>query len=178
LLELFSCVCFGDCSVNSLLIAIAKFGETMLWVVGPLFVLVLTAVIIGAVRRGTVDQEEGSVVNEQGPLSTANRNAMEGDVTVPVTGQAKGRVSLSRSSFISDESLVDGTATKSERLIVHGSKLAFLLFWLLVVFGMLSVLPSNPIAVLFVIAIMSIILFQAAALVRKGRRNALRKLKK
>jgi hypothetical protein len=88
---------------------------------------------------------------------------MGGDVTFAGTGQTKKRVFLSRSLFISDESLVDGTATKSQRLIVHGIKLAFLLFWLLVVFGMLSVLPSNPLAVLFVIIIMSIIFFQAAA---------------
>jgi hypothetical protein len=85
---------------------------------------------------------------------------------------------LSRSSFISDESLVDGTATKSQRLIVHGIKLAFFLFWLLFVFGMLSVLPSNPVAALLVIIILSIIFFRAAAMMRKGRRDALRKLKR
>jgi hypothetical protein len=163
--------------VNSLLVTIAKFSETMLWVVGALFVVDLAALIIVAVRSGTVDQEEGCVVDEQGPLSGDDRNAMGGDVTFAGTGQTKKRVFLSRSLFISDESLVDGTATKSQRFIVHGIKLAFLLFWLLVVFGMLSVLPSNPLAVLFVIIIMSIIFFQAAALVRKGRADALRKLK-
>jgi hypothetical protein len=162
--------------VNSLLVTIAKFSETMLWVVGAFFVVDLAALIIVAVRSGTVDQEEGCVVNEQGPLSGDDRNAMGGDVTFAGTGQTKKRVFLSRSLLINDESLVDGTATKSQRLIVHGIKLAFLLFWLLVVFGMLSVLPSNPLAVLFVIIIMSIIFFQAAALVRKGRADALRKL--
>jgi hypothetical protein len=164
--------------VSSLLGKIATFSETMLWVVGPLFVAVLTAVIIVVVRRGTVDQEEGNVVNDQGPLSTADRNAMEQDLTVPVTGQTKERVFLSRSSFISDESLVDGTATKSQRLIVRGIKLAFFLFWLLFVFGVLSVLPSNPVAVLFMVTIMSIIFYLAASLVRKGRAEALRNLKR
>jgi hypothetical protein len=173
----FSCVCFGECSLNSLLGTVAKFSETMLWVVGPLFLADLAALIIIVLRSGTVDQDEGCVVDEQGPLSQADRNAMGGDVTFAGTGQTKKRVFVSRSSFISDESLVDGSATKSQRFIVHGIKLAFLLFWLVVVFGMLSVLPSNPIAVLFVITIMSIILFQTATLVRKGRADALRKLK-
>jgi hypothetical protein len=45
--------------VNSLLVTIAKFRETMLWVVGALFVVDLAALIIVAVRSGTVDQEEG-----------------------------------------------------------------------------------------------------------------------
>ena len=164
--------------MNSLLVTIAKFSETMLWVVGPLFVADFAAVMIVVFRSGTVDQEEGSVVNEQVPLPGINRNPMGGPIVVAGTGRAKAKILLSRFSSISDDSLVDGTATKSQRLIVHGSKLAFLLFWLLVVFGMLSVLPSNPIAVLFVITIMNIIFFQAAALVRKGRRDALRKLKK
>jgi hypothetical protein len=163
--------------LNSLLDTIAKFSETMLWVVGPLFLVNLAALIIIVLRSGRVNKEEGRLVDEQGPLSQDDRNAMGGDVTFDGTGQTRKRVFVSRSSFISDESLVDGTATKSQRLIVYGIKLVFLLFWLLVVFGMLIVLPSNPIAVLFVITIMSIILFQAATLVRKGRADAVDNLK-
>jgi len=164
--------------MNSLLVTIAKFSETMLWVVGPLFLADLVALMIVVFRSGTIDQEEGSVVDEQGPLSTSDRNVLGGEVTFGGTGRTKKRVFVSRSSFISDDSLVDGTATKSQRLLVRGIKLAFLLFWLLFVFGVLSVLPLNPVAGLFVIIIMSIILFLAASLVRKGRRDALRKLKK
>jgi hypothetical protein len=164
--------------VNSLIVTIAKFSETMLWVVGALFVADFAALMIVVVRSGKVDQEEGCVVNEQVPLSGNDRNAMGGDVAVAGTGQAKKRVFLSRSSFISDESLVDGTATKNQRLLVHGIKLAFLLFWLLFVFGVLSVLPSNPVAALLVIIIVSIIFFRAAAMIQKGRTDALRKLKR
>jgi hypothetical protein len=164
--------------MDSLLVTIAKFSETMLWVVGPLFLAVLAALIIVAVRSGTVNQnEEGRVLDEQGPLSDEDRNAMGVDVTFGGTGQTKKSVFASRSSFITDESLVDGTATKSQRLIVRGIKLAFLFLWLLIVFGILSVLPSNPVVVLFMVTIMSIMLFQAATLVRKGRADALRKLK-
>jgi hypothetical protein len=164
--------------VNSLLVAIAKFSETMLWVVGALFVADFAALMVVVVRRGTMDQEEGCVVNEQVPLSGNNRNAMGGQIVVAGTGRAKAKIFLSRSSFISDESLVDGTATKSQRLLVHGIKLAFFLFWLLAVFGVLSVLPSNPVAGLLVIIILSVVFFKAAALMRKGRMDALRKLKR
>jgi hypothetical protein len=57
---------------------------------------------------------------------------------------AKERILLSRSEFISDKSLVDGTATKSERALVYGIKLFFFLFGLLFVFIGLSLLPSQP----------------------------------
>jgi hypothetical protein len=150
----------------------------MLWVVGAFFVANFAALMIVVVRRGTVDQEEGCVVNEQGPIIGDNLNAMGGHAVVAGRYLAKEKVLLNRSSFISDDSLVDGTATQNQRLIVHGIKLAFLLFWLLFVFGVLSTLPSNPVAVLLMILIMSIIFFKAAAMMRKGRQDALRKLGK
>jgi len=163
--------------VTSLLMSVAKFSETMLWIVGTLFVADFAALMIAVVRSGKVDQEEGRVVSEQMPLSGNVRNEMEGDVAVAGTGRAKKKIFLSRSAFISDESLIDGTATKYERLIVHGIKLALFLFWLLVIFGILTVLPSNPIAGLAAIAMFSIIFFKTAALMRKGRADALRKQK-
>ena len=49
--------------MNSLLVTIAKFSETMLWVVGPLFLADLVALMIVVFRSGTIDQEEGSVVD-------------------------------------------------------------------------------------------------------------------
>jgi hypothetical protein len=163
--------------VASLLMSVAKFSETMLWIVGTLFVADFAALMIAVVRSGKVDQEEGRVVSEQMPLSGNVRNEMGGDVTVAGTGRAKKRIFLSRPAFISDESLVDGTATKYQRLIVHGIKLALFLFWLLFIFGILTVLPSNPIAGLAGIAMFSIIFFKAAALMHKGRADALRKQK-
>jgi hypothetical protein len=75
--------------VNSLLVTIAKFSEMMLWIIGALFVVDFAALMIVVVRSGTVDREEGSVVNEQVPLSGNDRNAMGGDVAVGGTGQAK-----------------------------------------------------------------------------------------
>jgi len=163
--------------MTSFLMSVAKVSETMLWIVGALFVVDFAALMIAVVRSGKVDQEEGHVVSEQMPLSGNVRNEMGGDVAVAGTGRAKKRIFLSRSAFISDESLVDGTATKYQRLIVHGIKLAFFLFWLSFVLGILTVLPSNPIAGLAFIAILSIIFFRAAAMIRKGRTDALRKQK-
>ena len=135
--------------MNSLLIRVANFSGTMLWVTGFLLAANLVALMIVVVRRGKVDNDEGYVLKEQGPLTGNALNEMGGVVHV-VGGAgkyvAKEKILVSRSEFISDESLVDGTATKSERLKVQGIKLFFVLFWLLFVFIGLSLLPSEPVA--------------------------------
>jgi hypothetical protein len=80
--------------------------------------------------------------------------------------------------FISDESLLDGSATESQRLIVRGIRVLFVLFWLLLVFSGLSLLPEEPaLAVIFVV-VPSVFFSRAAAMMRRGRREALRKLDK
>ena len=76
----------------SLLMSVAKFSETMLWIVGTLFVADFAALMIAVVRSGKVDQEEGRVVIEQMPLSGNVRNEMEGDVAVAGTGRAKKKI--------------------------------------------------------------------------------------
>ena len=163
--------------MTSALVAIAKFSETMLWVVGTLLVADIAAMIIVVVRSGTVDKEEGSVVSGRRPLTGSSLNAMGGEF---VAGRyvSKEKVLVSRSSFISDESLVDGSATQSQRLIVRGIKVVFLLLWLLLVFGGLSLLPEEPaLAVIFVV-VPSVFFYRAAAMMRRGRQDALRKLGK
>jgi hypothetical protein len=75
--------------VTSLLMSVAKFSETMLWVVGTLFVADFAALMIAVVRSGKVDQEEGRVVSEQMPLSGNVRNEQGGEVAVAGTGRAK-----------------------------------------------------------------------------------------
>jgi hypothetical protein len=102
--------------MNSLLLRVANFSGTMLWVTGFLLAANLVALMIVVVRRGKVDNDEGYVVKEQGPLTGNARNEMGGGVHIVAGGGkyvAKEKNLVSRSEFISDESLVDGTATKS-----------------------------------------------------------------
>jgi len=165
--------------MNSLLTRVANFSETMLWVTGFLLAANLVALMIVVVRRGKIDNDVGCVLNEQGPLTGNALNEIGRGVYVLGSGGkyvAKEKILVSRSEFISDESLVDGTATKSERLMVQGIRLFFVLFWLLFVFIGLSLLPSEPVAgVIFVIG-PTIFFAKAALMMRKGRQDALRKL--
>ena len=151
------------------LVTIAKFSETMLWVVGFLFVANLAVIILIVVRTGKVDRDEGQVVTEQGSGGNALGVGMYA---------AKEKVLVDRSTFISDESLVDGTATKTERLLVHCAQMAFFLFWLLFVFIGLRCLPSNPIQGAFFVIVPTIGFSMAGVGIYRGRTEALRKLKK
>jgi hypothetical protein len=51
--------------VDALLIKVANFSETAVWVVGVLFVLEFVAVFIYIYRTSAADEEEGRVVTEQ-----------------------------------------------------------------------------------------------------------------
>ena len=165
--------------MNSLLIRAASFSGTMLWVTGFLLAANFVALMIAVVRRGKVDNDQGRLLKEQGPLTANALSEMGSGVNVVVGGgkyMAKEKILVSRSASISDHSLVDGTATKSERLMVQGIKLFFFLFWLLFVFIGVSLLPSEPVAGVVSVIGSTIFFAKAAWMMHKGRQDALRKL--
>jgi hypothetical protein len=165
--------------VNSLLVKVANFSAIAVWLFGILFVADVLALIVYVFRSGRVDEEEGRVVTEhtpQTPLSGNNPNAPKGGVSVAGKYWSKKKVLVSRSLFVSEMSLVDGTATKSQRFFVHIIQLWFLLLWLAFVFGVLTLLPSDPgfaLPALFILICGSIC---GVTAIRRGRADALRKL--
>jgi hypothetical protein len=162
----------GDCDVRApqfleaFLTKLVKFSETAVWVVGILFVVEFVTIFICAYRAGTADEEERHVITRRARLFGL------------VAGRywSKSKVLVSRSRYISDISLVDGTAAKTEHLIVRGLKLGFLLFWLTFVFGTLTLLPSEPGIALAMLCAMFCMLCCGVTLNRMGRTEALRKL--
>jgi len=88
----------------------------------------------------------------------------------------KHKVLASRSTFITDMSLVDGTATKAQRLLVRGIKLAGIFFFLAWVCGGLALLSSQPIAGVLIVIFFTGMFIHTVRMVRKGRADALRKL--
>jgi len=152
--------------VDALLTKVANFSETAVWVVGVIFVVEFVAVLVCACRAGSADEQEGHVITRRARLYGL----------IAGRYRSKSKVLVSRSRYISEMSLVDGTATKTERLIVHGIKLSFLLFWLTFVFGILTLLPSEPGVALAMLFIMLCMLYCGVTLIRKSRTDALRKL--
>ena len=113
---------------------------------------------------------------------TENRALKSGDVAMGGSSAPGGRywgkhkVFLSRSMYITDMSLVDGTATKAQRRLAYGIELRMVLFGLAWLFLGISQLPSQPgfgfVAATF--AIYWLFVFIRAPI--KGRADALRKL--
>jgi hypothetical protein len=162
--------------VNSLLVKVANFSAIAVRLFGILFVADVLALIVYVFRSGRVDEEEGRVVTEHTPLSGNNPNAPKGGVSVAGKYWSKKKVLVSRSLFVSEMSLVDGTATKTQRFFVHIIQLWFLLLWLAFVFGVLTLLPSDPafaLPALFILICGSIC---GVTAFRRGRADALRKL--
>jgi hypothetical protein len=162
--------------VNLTLVTIATFSQKMLWVVASLMAADLVSITLIILRIGKVDPEEGHVITERGSGSGGALNPVGGSIG---GGRyvLKEKVFVSRSGYISDESLVDGTATKSERRLVHCAQLLFFLFWLLFVFIGLSLLPAQPIEGAYFLILPTIGFSMAARGMHRGRVEALRKLK-
>jgi hypothetical protein len=163
--------------LNSLLITVASFSETAVWVFGALFVADLVLVMIYVYRIGNVDKAEGRIVTEHRPLSTSDWITMGGSGFIAGKYWGKHKVLVSRSTYITEMSLVDGTATKSQRLLVRGIQLAAFFFWLAWVFGALTLLPSIPALALVFLLFVTIWFLGGVRLVLKGRADALRQLK-
>jgi hypothetical protein len=163
--------------MDAMLVSVSTLSGIAAGVFGLLFVVDLIGMVIYVSRSGHVEPEEGQVVTE-------NRSRMASDsIELGGTGALGGRywgkhkVFFSRSAYISDLSLVDGTATKAQRRLVRAIQLAAVLFWLMFACGALTLLPSQPaLALFFAIFITGWFLF-GVRLVLKGRAEALRKLK-
>jgi hypothetical protein len=151
-----------------MLVAIAKFSGTMVWLVGGLMAADMIAMIVYALRFGSKHSEADDFLKQGSPFIPYNQGKY----------WVKQKVLGTRSLFVSDESLVDGTATKGQRLLVKGIHLFFFLFWLLSMFLALSLLSSNPVSAVAWIIIPTCGFLMAATTMRKGRQDALRKLKK
>jgi hypothetical protein len=163
--------------MDYLLVMVARYSLVAAAVFGLLFVVDLLAMMIHVARSGKVDPEEGHVVTENRPLISSDVVTLGGTGVPGGRYWGKHKVFLSRSTYISDLSLVDGTATQAQRRLVRGIKLAAILFWLAWVFLGLALLPSQPIGGTTIIVVFTGMFIQSVRLVRKGRADALRKLK-
>ncbi len=160
-----------------MLIAVTNFSQTAVWVFGILFVVEFVALCVYVYRSGNADEQEGHVVIDDAAISGIDR-VIGGDVLVGRKYRSKKKVFASRSAYVSDMALVDGSATKRQRLCVHGIQLAFLLFWLTLACGGLTLLDSDPAFALSAVFIMSCGLFYGVTAIRRGRANTLRGLER
>lgn len=158
-----------------MLIAVTNCSQTAVWVFGILFVVEFVALCFYVYRSGNADGQEGHVVIDDAAISGIDR-VIGGDVGRKY--RSKKKVFVSRAAYVSDMALVDGSATKRQRLFVHGIQLAFVLFWLTLVFGALTLLDSYPAFALSAVFIMNCGLFYGVTAIRRGRADTLRGLER
>jgi hypothetical protein len=163
--------------MHSLLVTLAPYSLIAAAVFALLFVVDLVAMMIHVARGGKIDPEEGRVVTENRPLTTSDMITM-GDTGAPGGRYwGKHKVFLSRSTHITDMSLVDGSATKAQRRLAHGIQLGLVLFGLAFMCLAISLLPSQPVFGFALAAFAICWLFTVIRSPMKGRAEALRKLK-
>lgn len=163
--------------MHSLLVTVAPYSLLAAAVFALLFVVDLVAMMIHVARSGGIDPEEGHVVTENRPLTTSDMITM-GDTGAPGGRYwGKHKVFLSRSTYITDMSLVDGTATKAQRRLAQGIQLGLVLFGLAFVCLAISLLPSQPVFGLLLAVGAAYWILMCIRLPMKGRVEALRKLK-
>jgi hypothetical protein len=123
--------------------AASPMGQRIFFVSGGILVSVVVAMVIYVIRNGERDEPEEGVVTVDRPMSPVFFKGIGVS-----KGTSKRKVLASKSGFISDESLVDGTATFGQRMMVLGTIVLFACFFLLFVGAGLMGMESNPLAIL------------------------------
>src|SRR5271170_7780291 len=100
--------------MDSLLVTVVPYSLVAAAVFALLFVVDLLAMVIYVSRSGKIDPEEGRVVTENRSLTSSDVATMGGTGAPGGRYWGRHKVFLSRSLFVTDMSLVDGTATKAQ----------------------------------------------------------------
>jgi len=103
--------------MHALAFKLAKIGWLFLVVDLAIFVGVMIALIVYTLRRGKSDEDEGRVITT---------SSLPGNLDPTIRGVSKEKVFVSRSKFVSMQSLVNGTATKQERAFAIGITVALI----------------------------------------------------
>ena len=124
--------------------------EAMSWIgwfvlIGAVTILVvaMSAMTIYAIRHGESDDAADTVVTENRPLSMSLGYP-------PLIGRSRRKILGSSHRLITDKSLVDGTATFPERMMVVGIIAAYTSFFLVFVGAALILMKTNLFFILLV----------------------------
>jgi len=138
--------------MQPILETISRAGSILLMVVVPLFLTTLATLVFYAIQHGKPDADQGSSADSKESITADQMGTIGPNRQIARANyRTKEKILASRSGFITDDSLADGTATPGERWMVRGIKLFFALFLLLFVSIALMTMKSNLLAVFFII---------------------------
>jgi len=105
--------------------AASRIGWGILFLAVTVLVADIAAMIIYTIRHGQSGNVKDKVITEDRPLSSVSLRYP------PLKGWSKRKMLGSKSGFITDDSLVDGTATFGELMMVLGIVTLFISFFLI-----------------------------------------------
>jgi hypothetical protein len=129
--------------------AAARIGPRVTIVAAVILVLDLAALVTIMILRGQTDRATGAVVDD-GPMAMG---------LGPRFGRSKRKILVSKSGFVTVESLVEGTATLAERLLVVGIFVLFASFFLVFVGVALMILQEWAVAAVLFVAVPGFFVF-------------------
>ena len=135
-------------SIQSFAHAASPVGAWMLGIAVSIMFVDMILMVIYTIRHGRTDGEDGKTVTVDRPMSPMWFRGVQ-----TTRGWSRRHILVSRRSFISVESLADGTATLPERLMVVGIIVFIACFTLLFLGAGLLVLEDNPIIILMSFAV-------------------------
>jgi hypothetical protein len=116
--------------------AASRIGRGVLIVAVAVLAADLAAMIAYTLRRGHSDRPKNEVITENRPLSAVSLRSP------PLVGWSKRKMLGGKSSFVTMRSLVDGSATFGERMMVLGIVTLFVSFFLVWVGAGLMLMKS------------------------------------
>lgn len=135
-------------SIQGFAHAASPVGAWVLGVAVSIMVVDGILLVIYTIRHGQPDGNAGKVETVDRPMWPMWFRGVQ-----TTRGWSRRRILVSRSGFISAESLADGTATLAERLMVVGIIVFIACFALLFLGAGLLVLEDNPIVILMSFAV-------------------------
>jgi len=123
--------------------AASQVGWDILIFAVTVLVAALAAMIVYTLRHGQPDHRQGKVITENQPLTSMSLGIP------PPMGWSKRKILGSKTGYITMESLIDGTATFGERMMVCGILAAMVSFFLIFVGVGLMAMKQLLIFILF-----------------------------
>jgi hypothetical protein len=145
----------------------ARIGPLIFGIAMAVMVAIFTALAIMFYHTRPPDADEGQVVNDSTPY---NRQSTSFTGTGKLYFRSKRKMLLSRSAFVSTESIVNGTATTAQRLFVFGVSAVFFCMSLMMIGAGLMLLKKDWTSVLFCVSGMAFFPYYVLVVLRDVRR--------
>lgn len=131
---------------------VSHIGSRVLVAAITVLVLDLAAMITYTIRNGSKEKEANQSVGPKDSVLLDNPRRRSGtEQIVARKYRSKTKILGQASGFITDDSLIDGTATFGQRMMVRGIRLWFACLWLIMVSAGMSAVSRNILGIWLIV---------------------------